>query len=132
MDYRPLLRAALHNLDQWVTGGVLPPPSRHPRLSKRTAVTRDRVLQWFDSLPGFEIPDANRLPFVRTVDMGAEESVGVANYPAEEGAFYPALVSAIDDDGNGSLVFDSRTLKYRSVPMLVGIPVTPVSARPSR
>ena len=32
--------------------------------------------------------------------MGAEESVGVANYPAEEGAFYPALVSAIDDDGN--------------------------------
>lgn len=100
VDYRPLLRAAVHNLDRWVTMGISPPPSRHPRLANGTAVTRDRILHWFDSLPGFAIPDANRLPFVRTVDMGAEESVGVANYPAEEGEFYPALVSAIDDDGN--------------------------------
>ena len=32
--------------------------------------------------------------------MGADEASGVASYPAREGAFYPALVSAIDDDGN--------------------------------
>jgi hypothetical protein len=34
------------------------------------------------------------------VDMGAGEQTGVARFPAREGAFYPALVSAIDDDGN--------------------------------
>src|SRR5262249_1558978 len=41
-----------------------------------------------------------RLPFIRTVDMGGDEIKGIARYPAQEGAFYPALVSAVDADGN--------------------------------
>jgi hypothetical protein len=45
-------------------------------------------------------PDPERLPMVRTVDMGASELVGVGRYPALEGAAYPALVAAVDDDGN--------------------------------
>jgi hypothetical protein len=99
-DYRPLLRAALINMDQWVTQGVAPPPSRHPRLGDGSAVEREQVLAFYATLPGFATPDASRLPFLRTVDLGGDESVGIGTYPAKEGAFYPALVSAIDPDGN--------------------------------
>ena len=31
---------------------------------------------------------------------GSDETVGVAQYPVREGAFYPALVSGVDEDGN--------------------------------
>ena len=82
------------------SNGVEPPPSRHPRLGDGTAVTRDVILDWYAKLPGFDVPHTDHLPFVREVDMGADEQSGVARYPAHEGAFYPALVSAIDDDGN--------------------------------
>jgi hypothetical protein len=100
LDYRPLLRAALINLDRWITEGVEPPPSRHPRLDDGTAVARDEVLAVFARLPGFASPDPKRLPFVRTVDLGADEETGVGRYPAKEGAFYPSLVSRVDADGN--------------------------------
>ncbi len=100
LDYRPLLRAALINLDRWITNGIEPPPSRHPRLSDGTAVSRDQVLAVFAGLPGFEPPDPQRLPFIRTVDLGADEATGIGRYPPREGAFYPALVSSVDADGN--------------------------------
>jgi hypothetical protein len=32
--------------------------------------------------------------------MGGDEATGIGRYPAQEGAFYPALVSAVDADGN--------------------------------
>jgi hypothetical protein len=70
------------------------------RLADGTAVSRGEILDWYAKLPGFEVPQAEHLPFVREVDMGADETSGVASYPAREGAFYPALVSAIDEDGN--------------------------------
>ena len=100
LDYLPLLRAALINLDRWITEGAAPPRSLHPRLADGTAVTRDKVLATFARIPGFAAPDPARLPFVRTVDLGADEATGVAHYPAKEGAFYPALVSSVDADGN--------------------------------
>ena len=100
LDYLPLHRAALINLDRWITEGVEPPPSRHPRISDATAVERKEVLATFARLPDFEPPDPQRLPFVRTVDMGGDEATGIGRYPAREGAFYPALVSAVDGDGN--------------------------------
>jgi hypothetical protein len=100
LDYLPLHRAALTNLDCWITDGIDPPPSRHPRLSDGTAVQRGEVLATFLCLPDFKPPDPKRLPFVRTVDMGGDEATGVGRYPAQEGAFYPALVGAVDADGN--------------------------------
>jgi hypothetical protein len=100
LDYLPLLRAALINLDRWITDGIEPPPSRHPRISDATAVKREEVLTVLERLPGFRPPDPRRLPFVRTVDMGSDEELGIGRYPAREGAFYPALVSAVDADGN--------------------------------
>ena len=99
LDYLPLHRAALINLDHWITEDIDPPPSRHPRHADATAVEREVVLAAFGRLPGFTPPDARRLPFIRTVDMG-NEATGIGRYPAREGAFYPALVSAVDVDGN--------------------------------
>ena len=90
----------LINLDRWITEDIDPPPSRHPRLADATAVERKEVLATFVRLPGFTPPDPQRLPFVRTVDMGSDEATGIGRYPAQEGAFYPALVSAVDADGN--------------------------------
>src|SRR5262249_4511599 len=47
VDYAPLMRATLTNLDRWVSGGVEPPPSRIPRLADGTggpaATTRPRL-----------------------------------------------------------------------------------------
>jgi hypothetical protein len=100
LDYLPLHRAALSNLDDWITEGIDPPPSRHPRISDGTAVQRAEVVATFRNLPDVKPPDPERLPFVRTVDMGGDEATGVGRYPAREGAFYPALVSAVDGDGN--------------------------------
>lgn len=100
LDYRPLLRAAFINLDRWVADGIEPPASRHPRLADHTAVTRDKVLGVLAELPGFQPPNPRHLPVIRTVDLGCDEAVGVGHYPAREGAVYPALVSAVDADGN--------------------------------
>jgi hypothetical protein len=100
LDYLPLHRAALINLDRWIAEGIEPPPSRHPRLSDSTAVSREQVLAALARLPGFAPPDPQRLPVVRTVDMGGDEASGIGRYPAREGAIYPALVSAVDADGN--------------------------------
>src|SRR5262245_26653073 len=100
LNYLPLHRAALINLDRWITEGVDPPRSRHPRLADATAVGRAVALATFARLPGLTPPDPRRLPFVRTVDMGGEEATGIGRYPAQEGAFYPALASAVDADGN--------------------------------
>jgi hypothetical protein len=100
LNYLPLHRAALVNLDRWISEDIDPPPSRHPRLADATAVKREEVLAAFAGLPGFTPPEPERLPFVRTVDMGCDEATGVGRYPPQEGAFYPALVSAVDADGN--------------------------------
>ncbi|MBI2888098.1 MAG: hypothetical protein HYY02_12965 [Chloroflexi bacterium] len=98
IDYRPLQRAALMNLDRWVREEVEPPPSRHPRLSDGTAVPRERLESVFRAMPGVDFPKA--LPQRRRLDFGAEMARGVARYPAQEGDPYPILVSALDGDGN--------------------------------
>ena len=100
VDYRPLLRAALINLDRWVSDAVEPPASRHPRLDDGTAVTRDEVLASFDAGPDTAKPDPNRLWVLREVDLGPEADKGIGRYPVQEGATYQCLVSAVDGDGN--------------------------------
>ncbi|MFW6195387.1 MAG: alpha/beta hydrolase domain-containing protein [Chloroflexota bacterium] len=100
VDYTPLLRAALVHLVRWVTDGVEPPPSRHPRVGDGTAVPRDTVLKTFSRLPGQVVPDAAKLWVIRTIDLGPRAQEGVGVYPTVEGQTYPCLVSAVDEDGN--------------------------------
>ncbi len=100
VDYGPLLRAALINLDRWAAEEVEPPPSSHPRLDDGTAVTRNEALDKLPPIPGLIKPDPQRLWVIREVDLGPQIGEGVGRYPAREGRTYPCYVSAVDGDGN--------------------------------
>ena len=100
VDYTPLLRAALVNLDRRVTDGTEPPPSRHPRLSDGTAVTRHHVLASFSTVIDLESPDPERLWVLREVDLGRDAVHGIGRYPVQEGRVYPCFVCAVDAYGN--------------------------------
>lgn len=97
IDYRALLRAALTNLDRWVSNGEAPPPSRHPRIDDGTAVPPERVAETVEGIPGVTLPDPLRR-FTR-LDFGPDPRVPT-KVPAEVGKVYPSLVSAVDKDGN--------------------------------
>ena len=100
VDYIPLLRAALFNLDRWASDGTEPPPSQHPRLDDGTAVTQDAYLDALPAVPGQSRPDPARLWRVREIDLGPDVQRGIAAYPVREGREYPHLVPAADADGN--------------------------------
>lgn len=97
VDYRALLRAALVNMDRWVTNGEAAPPSQHPRIDDGTAVTTKQVGETVQNIPGVKLPSPMRR-FTR-LDFGPNPMVPT-KVPAEIGKVYPNLVSAVDQDGN--------------------------------
>ena len=98
VDYAPLLRSALVNLDRWVSEGVEPPPSAFPRLADRTAVEAESLGSYFRNVPGVRFPDRVSRP-VR-LDFGPQIERGIAQYPPAAAASYRSFVSAVDADGN--------------------------------
>ena len=99
VDYSCLLRAALVNLDRWVSHGEPAPASRHPSLSAGTAVDSQSVMDRFTALPGVRV--AAKTTHALRLDYGPEILEGrLTKLPAEEGQDYPALVSDIDEDFN--------------------------------
>jgi hypothetical protein len=85
----PALRALFLALEQWVTNGMAPPPSRVPSIAESTAVTAAEVRM--PAIPGFaRAPGAN--PIVPPVDW--------VDPPARLDNVYGARVSAVDADGN--------------------------------
>ena len=99
VDYAPLLRAALANLDRWVAEGIDPPPSAVPRLAEGTAVTAESTAATFARIPGVRFPDHLGRP--ARLDFGPEVHEGVlAELPPKVGAPYPAFVCAVDEDAN--------------------------------
>ncbi len=97
LDYRPLLRAALVNLDRWVTDGTAAPDSQYPRLDDGTAVEPQQVTETFRTLPGVNTTEPLRR-FYR-LDFGPEPGVA-SNVPAAIGEPYPLWVPSVDADGN--------------------------------
>jgi len=96
-DYRPLLRAALVNLDRWVTHGEPAPPSSHPRLDHGTAVPPEQLATTFRAIPGVTLPEPLR--HFERLDFGPQ--AGIATHvPPVSGKPYPRLVPAVDQDGN--------------------------------
>jgi hypothetical protein len=99
LDYAPLLRAALVNLDRWVSRNEAPPASRYPRLADGTAVLAQRLAPVFQAIPGAAFPTQHFQP--QRVDFGPEWSSGVAaGLPPKVGAPYVIFVPAVDQDGN--------------------------------
>jgi hypothetical protein len=85
----PALRALFLALEEWVTKGTAPPPSRVPRVADGTAVTAESVKM--PAVPGFALPPGANLiiPPVDWVDP-----------PARIDNVYRTLVCAVDADGN--------------------------------
>ena len=99
VDYNPLLRACLVNLDRWVAGGIEPPPSCHPRMSDRTAVSVERLRRVFDRIPAAAYPAHHAHPRRRDFGRVAIREQ-VTTLPPKVGPAYGSLVSAVDSDGN--------------------------------
>jgi hypothetical protein len=99
VDYAPLLRAVLANLDRWVSQGIPAPASCHPRLEDGTAVSPDSLEPLFSTLPGVRFPP--RTMRAIRLDYGPETAKGrTVQLPAIEGEVYPSFVSNVDADGN--------------------------------
>lgn len=111
IDYRGLLRAALVNMDRWVTTGEAPPASKYPRIDDNTAVPPESLADTFQSIPGVKLPVPMRR-FTR-LDFGSDPMVAT-KVPAEIGSVFPNLVSAVDEDGNE---LSGIALPFISVPL---------------
>jgi hypothetical protein len=85
----PALRALFVALEEWVTNGTAPPPSRVPRVADGTAVMPESIKM--PAVPGFAVaPGANQIvPPLDWVDP-----------PVRIDNVYGARVCAVDADGN--------------------------------
>ncbi|MGD9894569.1 MAG: alpha/beta hydrolase domain-containing protein, partial [Dehalococcoidia bacterium] len=100
VNYSPLMRAALINLERWVTVGEAPPPSAFPRLADGTAARPEEVLAFFETIPGATPALPSHLRTIRPVDLGPDAGKGVGRFPAGTGEIYPTYRAAVDEDGN--------------------------------
>lgn len=99
INYNPLLRACLINLDQWVVDDISPPPSKHPRLDDGTAVPTQQPATVFNRIPNANYPAHHANP--RRQDYGLMESrEQVTTFLPQVGGVFGSLVSAVDADGN--------------------------------
>jgi hypothetical protein len=98
VDYAPLLRAVLFNVDRWVSEGVEPPASVFPRLANGTAVEAESLASFYATIPGTRFPE--RIVRPPRLDFGSDYDRGIAAYPPKTGTPYKTYVSAVDKDGN--------------------------------
>lgn len=98
-DYRPILRALVVAMNEWITTGKEPPPSRYPRNTPDQLAAPDSLR--FPSIDGFAVP--NRLWHAQRLDFGPDfRTAGVIAFepPKVMGEPYPIKVPQIDADGN--------------------------------
>jgi Alpha/beta hydrolase domain len=99
MNYGRLLRACLVSLDRWVSEGVAPPASRHPRVADGTAVAPEMLAGVFGAIPGAHYPRRHARP--QRVDFGADPELRrVSVTPPRVGPPYGTRVAAVNADGN--------------------------------
>jgi hypothetical protein len=97
----PVMRALLNDLDEWVTAGTEPPPSRMPRKSDGTLVpTLPREGMGFPSIPG--VIYNGRAHTGDLLDFGPDFDRGILSTlpPRVVGTPYQVLVPKTDVDGN--------------------------------
>lgn len=93
-----LMRALLLRMNDWVTDGTPPPPSRYPLLDDETLVAPAAVD--FPDLPGINFPTITHKAY--RVDYGPQfASDGIiSKEPPEVGPAYTILVPQVNVDGN--------------------------------
>jgi hypothetical protein len=95
--YTPAIRALFRALDEWVSEGREPPPSRFPRLADGTLTTVDRT--GWPRIPRFQLP-ANPMTTYR-LDFGPDWSKGIVTIePPAIGRPFVGRVPAVDEAGN--------------------------------
>lgn len=97
-DRGPVARAMLVALDEWVSHGTPPPPSRHPRIADGTLVD---LKGWqFPRIPGVNLPSRYYEPL--RLDFGPRfRTEGVADtIPPKIGPAFRTLIPTVDTDGN--------------------------------
>ena len=99
VDYTPLLRACLDNLDRWVAEGVEPPQGRHPKIDDGTAVPPTQLRGVMDAIPGSNYPNRHPLPHRRNYEPKTDVEQ-VTKMPPDVGKVYGSLVPDVDADGN--------------------------------
>jgi hypothetical protein len=97
-DFRPLMRALLVALNNWIAGGKEPPASRYPRIDHGELVPLESVK--FPKIPGVAFPA--RMQRAWRADYGPEfRTQGIVAYePPRVGNPFPMLVPQVDADGN--------------------------------
>ncbi len=96
-DYRPLMRALLDAMNDWIANGKEPPPSRHPGTDRLAPLETLR----FPAIPGLQRPVHVRRAM--RLDYGPEwKTTGVLSKlpPEKKGEPYPVRLPVMDADGN--------------------------------
>jgi Alpha/beta hydrolase domain len=99
-DYRPLLRALLVAMDEWVKDGKEPPPSIYPRVSERSLVAWTQEATGFPMIPGVRFPNVIQQPSYNDYGPDFLTKKIVSIEPPKVIAEYKALVPRSDADGN--------------------------------
>ncbi|HVZ59433.1 MAG TPA: alpha/beta hydrolase domain-containing protein [Terriglobales bacterium] len=96
LEYRYYERALFIALDQWVTEGIAPPPSRYSNLKDGTLITMAEAEKIWPAIPG--------APFSRTINKLRPKDT--QEPPRYIGPEYPIFVERTNEDGNpiGGLV----------------------------
>jgi hypothetical protein len=97
-EQRWVLRALLIDLDQWLSRGTAPPPSRYPTTARRQLVPRESVR--FPKIPS--LPFAAYMPGVWRMDFGPEYAATrvITKEPPSLGEPFSVLVPQVNADGN--------------------------------
>lgn len=99
IDYTPLLRACLINMDAWVTEGKEPPASEHPEIEKETLVHPSSLQAVFSKIPGSNYPERHATPRRREFSP-SDGNEHPSILPPEIGKEFGGLVPAVNSDGN--------------------------------
>jgi hypothetical protein len=112
MEVRWFMQTMMLALNDWITKGTEPPPSRYPSVAKGELTD---IAGWkFPKIPGVNLPGYIYRP--RSLDFGPQFlSKGIISIePPKAGEAYGAMVSQVDADGNE---VDGVRLPQLSVPL---------------
>lgn len=98
IDFGPFMRAAVVNLDRWVSENVPFPPSRMPTLADGTLVDRSKVTAKVAASTGVTAPLHPAEP--RVLDFGPMMDHHIATRGPVQLEAYAALICDVNADGN--------------------------------